>query len=252
MRYIITKFIMILALLLSLFSCQTSNTSRLNVSKKTTNVKPQNIDGSITIQGKVTIKGTDTPPLGITTMNVSNKWITKVDNQIIHGENQHVYVNQQGYYSITIEKGDNLVLIPNPFLYKDFSNYSYTNLQESQVLNIQVEEDFDKLIELEKNNPLIAENLRKHLNEANVDTLIQIAGRVYNQKTMKPLQKVVVSPSFLLNTKNIGTYHLTDKRGQFFLTVPKNKEIIINPLSTKSSITFSAKQDTIVDIYLNL
>lgn len=238
--------------LISTFSFHSTQNLKPNSIARKSETMVENLDGSITIQGRVTVKGTETPPLGITTMNVANKWITKLDNQIIHGENQHVYIDKKGYYNITIQKGDDLTLIPNQYLYKDFKNYSYTNLQLSQVLNIQVEPDLEKLTNLEKKSPFIVQNLRKHLEEADTDSLIKIAGRIYNRKNNKPLQKVVVSPSFLLNTKNIASYHLTDKKGQFFLVVPKNKEIIINPLSTQHSISFSAKQDTIVDIYLNI
>lgn len=241
----------LIILSITTFSCQRAVTDKISEVSKIQNVTNENLDGTITIQGKVTVKGTNNPPVGITTMNVLNKWVTKADGKQFSGENKNVYVDKNGYYNITIQKGDTLVLIPNQYLYDNFRNYRFTNLQQSQILNIEINQDLQKLEKLKNDTPIVFENLQKFLLDSEkADGLVTVAGTVYSEQTKKPLKDIVVLNTFLRNTKDTGAYHLTNDTGQFFLVVPKNKEIAVNPLSPNNNFRFSANQDTIVNIFL--
>ncbi|MCC9043581.1 hypothetical protein LNQ81_12945 [Myroides sp. M-43] len=250
MKYTITLLVI---LSLTIFSCQkTMNDNKLTTAT-ISNVTDQNLDGTITIQGFVTVKGTNTAPLGITTMNISNKWTWLDKDYQEYGENQRVYIKKDGYYNITINKGDTLVLIPNQYLYKDFTNYTYTNLTQNQILNIEIEQDLPKMKDLEKNNERVYNNLQKHIkNSGNTDKLITVSGIVYSKETKQPLKDIIILTEFSVNTNGIGSFHRTDSIGQFSLRVPQNKKIAVNPLSYTNSIRFSAEKDTVANIILNI
>lgn len=250
-----TKLIysLILAICLTNYSCQ-NKTSTNHHTKEISNLET-NLDGSITIQGRVTVKGSNTPLLGVTTMNVKNSWLYSKDltkvykgkKTIAYGENKRVFVDTKGYYRITIDKNDTLVLIPTPTLYKR-PKY-YTGFTKNQILDIQLEPTPDaylKFSEKYKDNGL--EQFEKYLKEVNPDKIITVAGTLYDRKTKKPLNQKDINILNQENTKGSTSFHFTDKHGQFFLRVPQNSHLLIDAFKNPTYIF--PKNDTILNIYL--
>ncbi|MEC4115093.1 hypothetical protein VSO92_13390 [Myroides pelagicus] len=240
-----------------LFSCQeqkketTENSNLISVEKNT--------DNKITIQGKITLKGSQKAPLGVTTMNVKNRWAFKKDitkflkepspkKTIAYGENERVFVNKDGYYKITINKNDTLQLISTPYLYK--YTKQITGLNKSQTLNIEIENlPLESLESFKKEYPLGYKIFYNYLNQVNPDSLITVSGTIFSSNTKIPLENIDVATSFLYNTRGSNTFHFTDKNGQFNIKAPKNSHILINGM--KSNYTdFIAKKDTIIHLYL--
>lgn len=205
---------------------------------------------SILIQGRVTLQGTDSVPLGITSVNIKNKWVWKDENLEAYGENKRVFIDKEGYYKIHIQKKDTLVFIPNHILYgNNIDQYTYFNLNESQTLNVQIKKDTKTYEALTKNNPVLKANLEKHLKNTDLETLVTVSGTIFSKETHKPLKNVDVGSVFNNSTFGTGTYHLTDEKGEFKLQLHKGSLFSILSLSP-NSIGFYPQRDTIVNLYL--
>lgn len=207
-------------------------------------------DNNIVIQGRITVKGTDSAPQGLTTVNIKNKWAWKDASLPAYGENKRVFANKHGDYKITIEKGDTLVIVPNHVLYgRDTSPYTFVNLDKSQTLNVEITEDqmgYQKLIE---NNPVLEANIQNHVKNVDPEQLVSVSGTIKSKKTDLPLPNIDVSSGFNNNVLGIGTYHLTDSKGHFNLKVPKGNLCSIQALSP-NAIRFTAQNDTLINLYL--
>lgn len=252
--------ILIITCVVSLFIFLSCQDKQLNTTEQ---LQPstclENLDGSITIQGRITVKNTNDAPLGVTTVNIKNKWAFSKDitsflkeesprKKIAYGENKMAFVNKQGYYKITIDKNDTLTLIPDKFLYKK-PKY-ITGLTKSQILNIELEPLPQQIIQdFEKKNPLAYQNYYNFLNTVNQDSLVTISGIVSKKKTKTPLENIYIVNSFLYNTEGASSFHFTDKYGQFSLKSPKNSQILITD-GHSNHIDFTAKNDTVINLYL--
>ncbi len=241
-------YIKLLLLVTITFLCSCKQT-------KQESIRQTNIDGSITIQGRVISKTTQAPPIGLTTMNIKNKWTFSKDlskayngkKKIANGENQRVYVDKQGYYSITIDKNDTLVLIPTDFIYQKPKHF--TGFTHNQILNIELEETPKALKDFQnkyKNNGY--EIFAKHLELINPNKLIKIAGVITDQTTGKPLNQKDINILYQNNTNNSPTFHFTDSLGQFFLQLPQNSQLIIDAFNHRKHLTIN--RDTIINLKL--
>lgn len=255
-----TKIILIITCIVNLFiflSCQEKQLNTIEQSQPSTCL--ENLDGSITIQGQITVKNTDSVPLGVTTVNIKNKWDFSKDitsflkkesptKTIAYGQNKRVFVNKQGYYKITIDKNDTLAIIPDKYLYKQPKQI--TGLTKSQILNIELEPLPQKVLQdFEKKNPSAYQNYYNFLNTVNQDSLITISGIVSKKKTKTPFENVYILNNYLYNTEGASSFHFTDKHGQFNIKAPKNNRIVITANMT-NYIEFTAKNDTVINLYL--
>lgn len=235
-----------------LFSCQNKEVNNHLDSQSILN--QENSDGTITIKGRITLKGTQHPPLGINTMNIKNKWsyskdITKSSNtkkKIALGENQRVFVNKDGYYKITIDKNDTLVLIPAPYIYK--RPKQITGLTQNQTINIELELlPLNTIQDFEKENPLGHKTFIHQLKDAKPDSLVTVSGTIYKTNSTIPLKNIPIATSFVSNTNGVTTFHLTDDHGLFTIQLPKNSHIVINGMNANYN-AFVVKKDTVVNL----
>ncbi|MEC4008557.1 hypothetical protein ACF8C4_15100 [Myroides odoratimimus] len=254
------KIILIITCVVSLFiflSCQDKQLNTIEQSQPSTCL--ENLDGSITIQGQITVQNTDNAPLGVTTVNIKNKWdfskdITKFIKEespkktIAYGQNKRVFVNKQGYYKITIDKNDTLSIIPLSYLYKKPKDI--TGFTKSQILNIELEPLPQQVIQnFKKNSPTGYKALSRFLQDANPDSLVTVSGTIYKSTTGTPIENIYIITNFLNNTKEGASLRFTDKHGQFNIKVPKNTPITIDPFRP-SFINLIAKNDTVVNLKL--
>lgn len=236
-KLIITGILLCL-LFTALQACNSLNNS---TSVKTTS-------SFITIKGRVTVQGTDSVPLGLTSVNIANKWVWKDDELQAYGENKRVFVDKKGYYTIEIQKGDTLTFIPNHVIYgRDL--YTFPNLQESQTINIEIKYDKDAYQKQIKDNHELKANLDRHIKEVNPEKLVSVSGTIYSKKSNKPLKNVDVGSAFNNTTHGTGTFHLTNSKGEFHLKVPQGNLCSIISLSP-NAIDFYPQNDTIINFYL--
>lgn len=205
---------------------------------------------SITISGRVTVEGDETPPEGLVTINIKNSW-NWADKEI-KGENKRVYANKKGYYSIKIKKHDTLVLLANTKLYKRSSNHYTNNLTTDQMLDFKLIKN-QEVLEQTKKTPKVYALLLKHLNNVDPEKLVTVSGSVLNKSTNKPLKSILVMQPWTYNTDNYLTFHLTDSLGNFSIKVPRGDLITINSLAQESQrVVLHPQSDTIVNITLPL
>ncbi|MCA4807004.1 hypothetical protein [Myroides odoratimimus] len=255
-----TKIKLISYLLLSSFllACQ-ENKPLTSIEPEQTSCQ-ENLDGSITIQGKITLKGSQKAPLGVTSMNISNKWSFSKDlskfvkqgsstkKTIAFGENKRVFVDKNGYYKITISKNDTLMLIPTPYLYKQPKQI--TGLTKSQILNIELESlPLEVVRDLEKRDTYAYTTFYNYLQKVNPDSIITVSGTIYKANTKEALENIYIVSNFSNNTMGAATHHLTDKYGQFTIKTPKNSSLLINGIS-QNKFYLTPKNDTIINLYL--
>lgn len=207
-------------------------------------------DKNIIIQGRVSVLGTNSAPSGLTTVNIKNKWVWKDESQKAYGENKRVFVDKKGYYKITIEKGDTLVVVPNHVIYgRDTNKYTFANLDKSQTLDIELTKDEIGYQSLISDNQVLKSNIDNLIKNVDPEHLVSVSGTIKSKKTNQPLKNVDVSSAFNNNVMGIGTYHLTDQFGNFDLKVPKGNLCSIQALSA-NAIRFTAQKDTIINLYL--
>ncbi|MDM1398200.1 hypothetical protein HX049_13590 [Myroides odoratimimus] len=257
MRAIIILIITCVVSLFIFLSCQDKQLNTTEQLQPSTCL--ENLDGSITIQGRITVKNTNDAPLGVTSVNIKNKWafskdITKFIKEespkktIAYGENERTFINKNGYYHITINKNDTLSIIPISYLYK--TPKDITGLTKSQILNIELEPLPQKVLQdFEKNSPIGYKTLSLFLQNVNPDSLVTVSGTIYKSTTGTPSENIYVITDFLNNTKRGASLRFTDKHGQFNIKVPKNSSITIDPFQP-SYINLIAKNDTVVNLKL--
>lgn len=210
-----------------------------------------NLNGSITIQGRLTLIGTNNPPTGVNTVNISNKWVSRNNRTKLKGINQRVYVDKKGYYSITIEKGDTLVLIPNNLFYKtSIPNYTLANLNKNKTINFTLIPDSTNYKKLIQQRSELTERILENLHLIDTDTLLTITGIINNKETMKPLQNIDIVELGVPNTTGSVSHTFTDIQGYFKITVPKNSNIMINGFNLQSRLHFFPTRDTIINLKL--
>ncbi|MHC5354714.1 hypothetical protein ACYSNX_11180 [Myroides sp. LJL115] len=205
-----------------------------------------NLDGTITIQGRVLVEGTNTPPQGINTLNITNRWIDS--NK---GENEMAYIDKKGFYRITIQKGDTLKLMPNYLIYKKrIHKHTITDLHKNQIINFTVHLDSTVYKEIIQKSPNSKKKLDKLLNNINPNKLISISGTVLNKNTGKPIVGLPISPISIENAKGLGSFNLTNEYGQFSIRVPQNISVGFNTLHENRSTYVTASKDTILTLTL--
>lgn len=216
-----------------------------------TTISPNNLvtlndkNDSITIQGRVFVKGSDLPPVGINTVNISNKWNFYKKSLNAKGENQRVFVDTKGYYNIKIQKGDTLQFIPYSKLYKNtYKNYKLHGLDKSQTINFTVDIDSILYYKLQKDNSLSPFTYL----DLNPDKLFKTSGVIINKDTKKPMENVLISSVHDSNTLGNSTHCLTDENGKFSLNLPDKSLILIDPLNPLRQQILVTK-DTILTIY---
>ncbi|MHC5201471.1 hypothetical protein ACYSNV_04520 [Myroides sp. LJL119] len=210
----------------------------------------QNIDGTITIQGRVIDPITNLPPEGITTINISNKWkwLVKIPGVPKNGENEKVFLDKKGFFSITINKEDTIQVLPTKLLYQtNLHNYKITNLKNNQILNFTVKRDSTIYKEVLKSDPRAKEILATYLSQSNPEKIITISGTIASKITQKPIANASVGVFGINNITGAMTFHMTDNYGQFSMQVPKNSIFILNP-ATPQSKYFKVTNDTVINI----
>lgn len=209
-----------------------------------------NLDGSLTIQGRVLVKETNQPPTGITTVNIANKWKFEIKERGIKGENEKVYVDKNGYYRITIQKGDTIQLIPNNLIYKEITpNNKITGIEKNSTINFTLQTDSMPYLNGVRNYPHMKAKMDSFLHATNPEKILTVSGIVTNKETGKPIKGLAIYVLFQHNTRYINTHHLTDEYGQYTLNVPYHSNLSFEAANyPKRTQDLTVIKDTVANI----
>ncbi|MHC5354569.1 hypothetical protein ACYSNX_10405 [Myroides sp. LJL115] len=209
-----------------------------------------NLDGSITIQGRVLVKETNQPPSGITSVNIANRWKFEIKDRRVKGENEKVFVDNNGYYRITIQKGDTIQLIPNNLIYKQITpNNKITGIEKNSTINFTLQTDSMPYLNGIKNYPHTKARIDRFLNETNPEEILTVSGIVKDKETGKLVKGLAIYVRFQHNTRYINTHHLTDEYGQYTLNVPYNSNLSFEAANyPKRTQELTVFKDTVANI----
>lgn len=218
--------------------------------KGSTNSLDQNNNEPFIIHGRVLVEDTNEPPLGVNSINITNKWIWENKALKANGANEKAFIDKDGYYQITIQKGDTLKLIPSHFLYKkEAPNYSISGLTNSQMINFTIKIDSIRythtLSQLE--NDYIYKN---HLENVDPEKLVRVKGILSNKNTKNKRANTYILSGDFNNSEGSSLLALTTNEGEFDIEIPKHSRIIINPFGNLNEDKFfiHPTKDTIVNL----
>ncbi|MHC5310950.1 peptidase associated/transthyretin-like domain-containing protein [Myroides sp. LJL116] len=191
--------------------------------KENKDILTTNLDGTITIKGRVLVQETNQPPKGINTINISNKWKFEIKERGVKGENQRVYLDKNGYYQITIEKGDTMQFIANNIIYKQsLIHYKVADFTKNSTINFTVKTDSTPYLDGISKFPQAKPLLDKFLNDTDPEKTFNFSGTIINKETNKPINGLPIFINYHQNTIGTTAHHLTNEQGEFKLNVPYN------------------------------
>ena len=241
------KNLLSLSLIGLVLSCQQAPSS-LNNSQE---VLKTNLDGTITIQGRVLVAQTNEPPIGVNSIDITNRWVYSNKEKNLKGDNEKVYIDKNGYYRITIQKGDTIKLNTFQYLYKtNLPQYSLTNIESNSIINFTINTDSTVYKRIEKVSPEAKASLDQFIAEANPEKLVTIAGTVKDKSTHLPLTNLLITISYIQNSRGMALFHLSDEQGNFSITVPQKATLQFNPWSKTRYFEISSTKDTVVNILI--
>ncbi len=205
---------------------------------------------TVTIKGKITVEGTNKPPIGIISLievGVADyviKGSQVGQEKDIIGTNRHTFVEKDGSYSFTVQKNATVYL-------RDFGNrYIPVNLEK---INASQEKNF-KLKEVKgpefetyrKNSPL--DKLTDKEKKIDIHKKVKVSGNIVDANN-KIIDNATIMQSIIFNQDGSPSFTLSDKKGNFEYKVQKGSTIYINSpgLENKEYTVFS---DTILKVKL--
>lgn len=193
----------------------------------------------ITITGKVSRKGTNKPPIGIITIAEKGEvdyWAAG-DNV---GTNHHTFVEKDGSFKFTINKGGTIVIQDGANRYRPLT---LTDLKVSQTLDLVLERT------LRTSPPAYPENeLLPHEKIIDIHKRISISGKI-TFPDGKEMQNATVGQLDVYTAQTHGSYaHTTSgENGIYEYTVMKGGRISFGAIGYARQ-TFTATKDTVINV----
>ena len=205
---------------------------------------------TVTIKGKITVEGTNKPPIGIISLievGVADYLIkgSQVGQEKdVIGTNRHTFVEKDGSYSFTVQKNATVYL-------RDYGNrYIPWNLEKinvGQTRNIALKEIKSKEYEMyRKNAPL--DKLNKIEKKVDIHKKVKVSGTLVDVDN-KPIDNATIMQLVLLNQAGQPAFTLSDKKGKFEYKIQKGSPILIASPDLESK-QFTISSDTILNIQL--
>lgn len=194
----------------------------------------------VTITGKVTVKDTGKPPIGIIT--VLEKGVADyyaLENII--GTNHHTFVDKNGTFRFTINKGGTIVIHDggNRYMARRFFK-----LDKSQTLDVV-------LSPTKRTMPPAypANELKDFEKKTDIHKRIKISGKITFPDGIKGMQNATIGQLDVYNEEAPGPYaHTTSKKGGIYeYTVLKGGRISFGAPGYDRQI-FTATKDTVINV----
>lgn len=195
---------------------------------------------TVTITGKITVKDTGKPPIGIITIAEKGVVDYYAMGDII-STNRHTFVEKDGSFKFTINKGGTIVIQDG------FNRYMPTtirNINENQIKNLA-------LRSTKRTNPPAypADELLAHEKKIDIHKRIKISGKI-TDPSGKPIGNAVISQLDVFTDEETGStaHTTTDKYGDYSYKVLKGGRISFTAGHDFKQEIFTATKDTIINI----
>ena len=195
---------------------------------------------TVTITGKITVKDTGKPPIGIITVLEKGVAEYLVFKKVI-GTNHHTFIQKDGSFKFIINKGGAIVITDNKHRYLPIE---IKNLDKSQNLNIIL----NRIPNYQKAGypPNELHKLEPHLD---VTKRIKVSGIIMD-KSKNLLADAYVTQWSVFNEMGDLAFTTSKKNGEFSYKILKGDKLIIDKQGYET-MEFSPKNDTVVNIILN-
>ncbi|SFJ88995.1 carboxypeptidase-like regulatory domain-containing protein [Myroides guanonis] len=196
---------------------------------------------TITITGRVTVKDTGKPPLGVITVLEKGVAEHMVFGDVI-GTNRHTFIQKDGTFKFTINKGGSIIITDKKHRYMP---HGLRNLDKSQAVNVELR----RIPNFEK-SAYPPNELHKLESRFDVTKRVKISGRV-TDKGGKGLTGVYITQSNVFNENEDMAFSTTNKNGEFSCKVLKGGHILIGAKGYEL-LELNASKDTVVNVKLKL
>ena len=194
---------------------------------------------TVTITGKVTVKDTGKPPIGIITVIEKGVADYMVDGDEI-GTNRHTFVEKDGTFKFTINKGGTLIIQDG------FNRYMPKTL-----IKIDKTQTMDIVLSPTKRTsppPYPANQLTDFEKKIDIHKRIKISGKI-TFPDGKPMKDATIGQADVFTEKVPGpcAHIFSDKNGEYSYTVLKGGRILIGAYDYEI-LEFSATKDTVINV----
>ncbi len=192
---------------------------------------------TVTITGKLTVKDTGKPPIGIITVIEKGVADYMVDGDEI-GTNRHTFVEKDGSFKFTINKGGIIIL-------RDGGNRYMTEttskLYKTQTMDIILSPT------KRKDSTYPANQLTDFEKKIDIHKRIKISGKI-TFPDGKPIQDATIAQVDVFTERiPLSAHVFSDKNGEYSYTVLKGGRILIGA-SGYEMLNFTATKDTVINV----
>ncbi|SFJ23168.1 carboxypeptidase regulatory-like domain-containing protein [Myroides guanonis] len=197
----------------------------------------------VTISGKITVKDTGKPPIGIITViekGVVEYWSDETKEEI--GTNRHTFVEKDGTFKFTIKKGGTIIIQDG---YNRYMPRTLIKLDKTQTMDVV-------LSPTKRTNPPAypANELLPHEKKVDIHKRIKISGRV-TFPGGKGMRNATISQLEVYNEATPGpcAYTTSGKDGVYEYTVVKGGRVTIGSYDYIKQV-FTPTKDTVINVKL--
>ncbi|SFJ39565.1 hypothetical protein [Myroides guanonis] len=193
----------------------------------------------VTITGKVTVKDTGKPPIGIITVIEKGVADYLVDGNEI-GTNRHTFVEKDGSFKFTINKGGTIVIQDG---YNRYMPRTLTKLDKTQTIDVVLSPS-----KRTSPPPYPANQLTDFEKKIDIHKRIKISGKI-SFPDGKPMKDATIGQVDVFTEKVPGNcaHIFSDKNGKYDYTVLKGGRIVIGAHGYEI-LEFTATKDTVITV----
>ena len=191
----------------------------------------------ITITGKVTVKDTGKPPIGIITVIEKGVADYLVDGNEI-GTNRHTFVEKDGTFKFTINKGGTIIIDDGNNRY---GTVTTSKLYKTQTMNIVLSPT------VRKSSPYPANQLTDFEKKIDIHKRIKISGKI-TFPDGKPMKDATIAQQDVFTERvPLSAHVFSDNKGEYSYTVLKGGRILIGAMGYEM-LNFTATKDTVINV----
>lgn len=163
---------------------------------------------TVTVRGKITVENTGKSPVGIITLNEKGVADYTVMDNII-STNRHSFMQKDGTFEMTIQKGGTIVVRNGGVRYKDPAPIE--NITENKNIDL-------KLIRIDR--PSSFDQMDRFEIDFDVNQRVQVSGVVVDEND-NLIYNATVFQNKAINEKGANNHIITDSNGRFDFSIQK-------------------------------
>lgn len=195
----------------------------------------------VTITGKITAKDTGKPPLGIISV-IQKGTVDYWAIEGVIGTNRHTFVEKDGTFTFTINKGDTIQIHDG---YNRYNPTQLVNLTKSKHVDFTLEPTYRK-----DPPPYPSDKLLPYEKKIDIHKRIKVTGKVTHADG-RPMQNVTIAQLdvYMQKIPGLWAHTVSDKNGKFSYTILKGGRIAFMGPDYETQL-FTPTTDTVINLKL--